>query len=325
MTNLIPMNIEVPAHLAKRMGQPSALSESLKGGLTMGAAYPRISIKGSRFRLVEGGTETVLEATSLEVVTVGANPGISKAWYASAWNPDAEAKAPDCFTMDGIRPDPTSGQPQNDLCASCPQNAWGSKVTDAGTKIKACSDKKRLAVVAADDPTGPIYLLEVTAAALKGMAQYQRELAMRTIIPETVRTIISFDTDASYPKLKFGYGGFLTADIQAEVDKLLGSPQVMEIIGTDAAPHVAAPAATPQVAAPVAVATPTPTPEPVAEAPAPAPAKGSGFGTAKPAAAAPEVAPAPVEEPAAAPVADAGTAGLADEITALMAEVADDA
>lgn len=322
MSNLIPMNIEVPAHLANRMGQPSALSESLKGGLSMGAAYPRISIKGSRFRLVEGGTESVLDATSLEVVMVGANPGISKAWYASAWNPDAEAKAPDCFTMDGIRPDPTSGQPQNDLCASCPLNAWGSKKTPDGKDIKACSDKKRLAVVAADDPTGPIYLLEVTAAALKGMAQYQRELAMRTIIPETVRTIISFDTDASYPKLKFGYGGFLTAEIQTEVDKLLGSVQVMEIIGTDAAPHVATPAVAQQVAAPVA-ATPTPAPEPVAEAPA----KGSGFGTAKPAepAAAAPVAAAPVEEPAAAPVADAGTAGLADEITALMAEVADDA
>lgn len=325
---LIPSNITIPAHLAARVGVPSALASSLTGGLSSGNSFPRISIKASRFRIVEGDTETVLESTSLDVVIVGANPRLSKTWYAKAWTKDSEPQAPDCFSLDGIGPDPEATDPQNDLCASCPQNAWGSKVTDAGQQIKACSDNKRLAVVAADDPTGPVYLLSVTPAALKGLNQYQKELSVRGIPPEIVKTKVSFDTDASFPKLKFGFGGFLDADTQQVVDGLFGSEQVKEITGET--PRT--PVAVPKIAAPAPVA-PKPAvkvAEPVEEpAPAPAPAQAAapkrGFGAPK---AAPAAAPAPkaaVKTAPAAPAAEAATS-LADEIAALVGEVeADDA
>ena len=329
MTNLVPTNIEVPAHLAGRVGQPSALAESLGGGLgTGGETFPRISIKASRFRIVDGGAETVLDDNTIEVVVVGANPRLSKAWYAEKWTQDAEPKAPDCSSLDGVSPSPESESPQNDLCATCPNNAWGSRVTDTGTKVKACSDKKRLAIVAATDPNGPVYLLEVTAAALKGLNAYQRELSMRGIAPEIVKTAISFDTSASFPKLQFKFGGFIDEVTQGTVDGLFGSDRVRQITGEVSANiQIAAPTPAP---APTPVAAPAPVAEvvePVAEPAAP-PASAS-FG--KPAAPAPEpvVAPTPepapvAEEPAPAPVADAGSAALADEISALMAEVADD-
>jgi hypothetical protein len=320
MSNIVPINIDVPAHLAERVGVPSALAADLSGGLSTGTDFPRISIKASRFRIVADGAETVLEDPTLEVVVVGANPGISKAFYATAWNPDAEAKAPDCYTLEGTRPAADSTQPQNDLCASCPQNAWGSKKTAQGKDIKACADKKRLAVVAATDPTGPIYLLEVTPAALTGLNKYNRELQMRGIAPEIVKTVISFDTAASFPKLQFGFGGFIDEATQVAVDKLHGTQKVKEITGEIT---VGAPAPAPAIAAPVAEPVAVPVEEPAApvstfgkpvEVPAPAPEP-----VATPAA-------QPVaEEPKPAPVADASTAGLADEITALMAEVADDA
>lgn len=324
MSNLVPMNITVPAHLANRVGKPSALAASITGGLASGESFPRISIKGSRFRIVEDGNETVLNTTELDVVIVGANPRLSKTWYAKPWTPESEPSSPDCFSLDGVSPDAQSTEPQNDLCASCPQNAWGSKVTPQGKQIKACSDTKRLAVVAADDPTGPTYLLSVTPAALAGLNAYQKELSMRGIAPEIVKTRISFDTDASFPKLKFGFGGFLDEDAIASVDQLFGSPQVLEITGEKPAVQ-----AVPQVAhaAPVApkpavkVAEPTPAPAPVAEEPA---TPKRGFGAAsKPAA--PKAA-APKAAPAAAPVEADAASALADEIAALVGEVnADDA
>jgi cell division septation protein DedD len=340
MSNIVPFTTPVPAHL---QGRQSALATNIAGGLATGADFPRISIKGGRFRIVDGGAETVLPDVELPVFIVGANPQLSKAFYASAWNPDAEASAPDCYSVGGIRPDPSSKQPQSDLCATCSQNAWGSKRTDAGVEIKACPDKKRLAIVATNDPSGPIYLLEVTASALKGLNEYHKKLAMHGIIPDIAKTIISFDTSASFPKIKFDYGGTLDDTTQAIVDKLINTPKVKEITGEDSSGATAAPAATPAIAAPVAEAAPAPTPapEPVAE-PAPAPTA-SAFGTpaAEPTATATAPAtPAPepvVEEPAAAPVAaapvaaapaakpDAGTTALAADITALMAEVADDA
>ena len=180
---------------------------------------------------------------------------------------------------------------------------------------------------------------------------------MRGIAPEIVRTKISFDTSASFPKLQFGYGGFLEEPTQKIVDTLFNSDKVEEIIGGSA--PVAAPVAQAGVAAPAAPEPqPAPAPEPVAETPAPAAAPAeevvqTGFGAATTAtgAAAPEQAAAPAtetvqtgfgaattdaapaaasvaapvaEEPAAAPAAE-GSNALADEITALMEEVADDA
>ena len=91
MSNAITLaNVQVPAHLAQRVGVPSILSQSLSGGIGGGVeSTARISIKGSRFRIAEGGTETVLDSTTLDVVVVGANPRLSKTWYAKAWTPRA--------------------------------------------------------------------------------------------------------------------------------------------------------------------------------------------------------------------------------------------
>lgn len=224
-------NAQIPAHLANRVGKPSALASSIGGGLSSGEAFPRISIKGSRFRIVEDGAEVVLNKVVLDVVIVGANPKLSKLWYAKAWDADAEPTAPDCYSLDGMRPHPEATSPQNDLCSSCPHNAWGSKITPSGAKVKSCGDQKRLAVVSADDPEGTVYLLQVTPAALKGLNGYQKELTARGIAPEIVKTRIGFDTDASFPKLTFGFGGFLSDTEMFAVDKLFGADKVLEITG----------------------------------------------------------------------------------------------
>jgi hypothetical protein len=335
MSNIVPTNIQIPAHLARLVGQPSALSAALAGGLGGGAEYPRISIKGSRFRIVEGGTETVLEDTKLSVVVVGANPRLSKTYYAKQWTPDAEPASPDCYSLDGVRPAADSTGPQNDTCAGCPMNAWGSKITPMGQQIKACADQKRLAVVASNDPTGPVYLLQITPAALKGLASYQKELSVRGIPVEAVKTVVTFDTDASFPKLAFKFGGFLEADEYAAVEELFGSDKVMEITGEKvaAAPEEEAPAPKPK-AAPKAAAKVAPPPEPEPE-PEEAPAPKRGFG-AKAAPAAAEKAEAPAPKPkaaakpaakpaAAAPKVEKGATSLADEIASLMEDMdADD-
>jgi hypothetical protein len=329
VSNIVPSNIQIPAHLAKVVGQPSALSAALAGGLAGGAEYPRISIKGSRFRIVEGGAETVLEDIKLSVVIVGANPRLSKTYYAKQWTPDSEPSSPDCYSLDGIRPAADSTEPQNDSCAGCPMNAWGSKVTPMGQQIKACADQKRLAVVASNDPTGPVYLLQVTPAALKGLGSYQKELSMRGIPVEAVKTVVTFDTDASFPKLLFKFGGFLEADEYEAVEELFGSDRVLEITGEKevAAPEPKAEAKPKAAAKPAVKAAPAPEPE---EAPAPK----RGFGAkAAPVEDDEEEAPAPKPKAAAKPAAPkaaapkvekAGANALADEIASLMSDMDDD-
>jgi hypothetical protein len=309
------------------MGQPSALSAALAGGLAGGAEYPRISIKGSRFRIIEGGAENVLEDTKLSVVIVGANPRLSKTFYAKQWTPDSEPSSPDCYSLDGVRPHPESTAPQNDLCASCPMNAWGSKVTPMGQQIKACADQKRLAVVASNDTTGPIYLLQITPAALKGLGAYQKELQMRGIPVEAVKTVVTFDTDASFPKLMFKFGGFLDETEYNEIEGLFGSDKVLEITGEKEV--AVAPAAEPKPkAATKVVVKAKPEPEPEVEVEeAPAPKRGFGAKAAaveeeepapKPKAAAPKAAPKPAVK------VEPKGGSLADEIAALMEDMDED-
>lgn len=333
-TSLIPANIQVPAHIASRMSrQRSSLAASLAAGLAQGESYPRISIKGARFRIVEGKTETVLDQTKLNIVIVGSNPRLSKTYYEKPWDPNDEPTGPDCFSLDGIGPDASIADPQSDLCASCPMNAWGSKISATGQQIKACSDQKRLAIVAAEDPSGPVYLLQVTPAALKGLNQYQKELSVRGIDPEVARTVLSFDTDASFPKLKFGFGGFIDEDEESIIDALLDSDVVREITGervdTQPPAEIAAPkaAAVAPKPAPVEVVEETPAPEPEAAEPK------RGFGAAKakpPVVDTPPAAkakPKAKAKPAVVDVADADTEALslADQIAALVGGInADD-
>ena len=323
MGNMIPSNVQVPAHLVDKINAPSSLAESLMGGMSSGTGegYPRISIKGSRFRIVEDGTETVLETTGLDVVVVGANPNLSKTWYEKEWSKDAEPSGPDCFSLDGVKPHGDSEVPQNDLCATCPQNAWGSKINAQGKQVKACSDGKRLAVVAADAPDGAIYLLQVTPAALKNLNKYQRELSTRGIPPEIIRTRVSFDTEASFPKLKFDFGGFIEEDTQKIVDKLFGTQQVKTITGELSQ----AQAAVPQLDTPkqVEVSVSPPVAPTVEEQDLTPDATAKGFGVGKKTKTKAKAktkatpVPQPVEEPTA-PAVDNDTQNLADEIAALV-------
>ena len=64
---------------------------------------PKISIKGQEFRVVSGDEETVLDK-SIDVVIVGANPKLSKSWYANEWSEDSQSSTPDCYSLDGVYP-----------------------------------------------------------------------------------------------------------------------------------------------------------------------------------------------------------------------------
>jgi len=315
MSDLVPTNIQIPAHLASRIGKTSAVMEAAMSGVSGGGeGYPRISIKSSRFRILEDGTETVLDQTALDVVIVGANIGTAKSYYASEWTKDSEPKGPDCFSYNGVRPHSTASNPQHDTCAGCPHNAYGSKVSPNGQPMKACADQRRLAVVAADDPDGPIYLMIVPPASLKNWNTYVRQLGQRQLMPEICRTRIGFDPDASFPKLMFKFGGLLDETTQDTIDQRLESPDISGMCGNDGdegPKEEAAPKPVLVKAAPKA--------EPEEEA---KPAR--GFGAKK--ADNPEAAPKPKAEAKKAPLAvveDDNDFG--QDIVNLLAEEADDA
>ena len=276
--------------------QQSAVADAVVAGIG-GQQNPRISIRASRFRIVDGGSEETLDTLAIQVVVVGANPTISKEYYAGKWDPE-NIEAPDCYSNNGVVPDMSVAVPQAALCAQCPQNVWGSKISDQGKEIKACADKKRLAIVSADDVGGTVYELAVTPAALKNLGEYADKLRRRNIPLEGAITKLSFDDKASYPLLTFDFAGYLSQDAYLTAKSVAESDHVQAVIRFAPAPdaqaiqRLAAPVAAPALPAPAPVPQqPQFAPQPQAFAPQQAPAP-QAFA---------QPAPAPMQQPQFAP------------------------
>ena len=248
---------QLPAHLQKFAGLN--LASDIMQGINMGSSIYQIGIKQAKWRLQDPqGAETMVPTHHLDVLIVGVNPNISKVYYAKKYNPaDTEAKAPDCYSDNGQTPSARASSPQSVSCAQCPHNVWGSKVNDNGSETKACADSRKIAVVLADNPTGPVYLLRIPAASLKNSVTYAESLSNRGIPLPAIITRLGFDPEAEYPKITFTPTGWAGAQQAEAVQEALGSEEVYTVVGLKE-----------QAAAPKPVA---PAPKPVAIAPAPAP------------------------------------------------------
>ncbi|HAY46940.1 MAG TPA: hypothetical protein DCY55_11750, partial [Gammaproteobacteria bacterium] len=247
MGDLANIKNNLPAEIADVFNADD-LAGDLYDGIQAGFAV--VSIRGSRWRISKGGeTEPVVNAdgepvASLECVIVKASRNVSKIFYAEAYA-EGDAEAPDCWSVDGLTPDAGSGTPQSKTCATCPQNVWGSKITPAGKKTKACGDNRRIAVVPLGDILNKKYdgamLLRVPAASLADLALYGKGMAGKGFPYNAVGTKMGFDLEASFPKLTFRPVRPLTEEQLMEVAEVSRSPQVQAILEV-AAEH-AAPAA----------------------------------------------------------------------------------
>jgi hypothetical protein len=272
----------VPAHIAARVAArqgtdtKSSVAQSILGDSGL-FQYPRVSIRAGRYRLVEDGVETPV-GVSLDVIIVGSNPRTSKIYYSKQYDPTADNVRPDCFSNDGIRPDPIVQNPVNADCASCPNNILGSKILPSGAKSKLCADQRHIAIIPAADP-GKVYGLTVPVSGMKALRDYVKELNNFGINPEEAITELGFDDQASYPKITFSHKGFVSEKSLASIEATLTSPEVQVVTRsglTSEMARLAAPAAQPALAAPAPgavtqAAAEVPAPAPVA-APAPAPA-----------------------------------------------------
>jgi hypothetical protein len=242
---LVPDN--VPAHVMNA-GLAREMNADAAAGIS-GGYPPSIRLKNGKFRLVDGaGEETILNAKDLDVdergilnlpvVVLRAKAGLNKVWYAKAYDPAAEATAPDCSSSDGVKPDSDITEPQCATCAGCPQNAWGSGRNQNGeaTKGKACSDNKILAVLY----KGGVYQFKIPPASLKNFLVFVKNLSARDIPLGHAVVYAAFVEDADFQQLTFRVGQFIP---EAAIPKLMGyvgSPEVEEIINPTNAP--AAPA-----------------------------------------------------------------------------------
>jgi hypothetical protein len=168
----------------------------------------RISLRGGKFRMVVNGEEIITSnSDAMNVVIVNAAKDVSRQFYASAYNPKADATAPDCVSSNGVTPDAGVENPQHGNCAECPQNIKGSGQGDS----RACRHFRRLAVVLADDIGGDVYQLQLASKSIFGKGdlktmpfeQFAKYVGSQGYNLNTLVTEMRFDEDSDTAKLFF--------------------------------------------------------------------------------------------------------------------------
>ena len=233
-----------------------------------GSTMRRIKLSNARtFKRVVGGEEIGRAAEKqLDVIIVDWLAEPSRKFYAGAYDKDAKATLPDCWSNLGDKPEAGSRNPQSDSCLSCPQNIKGSGTNGKG---KACRYERRIAVLVAGDPSGDVYQIAIPAASLfsandgnvYGFEGYKKFLLANGEGLDTVVTRIIYDSDADTVKVGFKAIRHLTEVEVGLIDVAQEDPATEKYIMLTAA-AVDGAAALPAPAAKVALAPPAPSVNP---------------------------------------------------------------
>jgi len=222
----------------------------------------RISIRGRVFRLMVNGKEVSKnENNAMNVVVVAGGKDIARYFHMKAYTA-GDTSPPDCFSNDGIAPDPASYSPQSPTCESCPKNIKGSGQGDS----RACRFQQRLAVVLAEYIDGDVYELALPSKSLFGRGdlnkmpfqQYAKYVGSQGRNINTLVTEMRFDSDSDTPKLVFRPLRYLSREEWMQAKKQGETVEARNALRISVAPQN-------KLAPPEAevVAAPEPTPEPV--------------------------------------------------------------
>ncbi|MEG1707089.1 MAG: hypothetical protein RR285_00085 [Acinetobacter sp.] len=210
---------QLPTYLQQYMDQGGSSADA-NSMAEVKTSVPRVSLKGKRFKFINGEEESK-GTDSIHVAILAVEPPgqlMNKVFYKGGYNPNDTAP-PDCASSNGIAPDAWVSDPQADTCAKCPNNMFGSAISQSGKKAKACKDSKVLWVAKPDDIDGVVYGLKVPVTSLKSMGEYGKQVKSLGVPLAAIVTEILMDQDNEYPLLEFKQVGFLN---QTEGVKAIG-------------------------------------------------------------------------------------------------------
>jgi hypothetical protein len=277
-------------------------------GAGIQASFAILTIKGKTWGIRHRGVTQQLTAPNpmagnalmpvqfLDVVIVDAAESISKVYYIHGYV-EGQRTPPDCWSANGVVPDPAAPHRQSATCRGCPHNVFGSKLGDTGQKGKACPDNKRLAVVPLSDIKndafgGPV-MLRLPPGSFQTYAEFVGKMASRHYPPFAVACRLTFSPNDAYPKIVFtplrplnDVEAGLVLEIQKHptLDRMLTDPAVGAFADPEADDSTGL---APPPAAPVSNVVPlvqpaAPTPPPVAPVAPTAQPVQTGFGVAAP-------------------------------------------
>lgn len=237
-------------------------SRNVGQGAVQGIGGPspaRISIAAQKFTKVDAaGNQRIHTVTMvnqqgqpqeflsphLDCVLVGVNPNVSKIFYDTKFDPNGDDMPPACWSDNGVGPSSQAAKPQSATCAVCPNNNWGSAVSEmTGKQTKACNDAKKIAVMIPGDSI--IYQFRIPPASLKNLKKYAHEIGGNMINdgrnerPADLSDIVTRISFESQGVLKFEPVSFITEQDAYQMDQI-DAVKLDVLLGVNDVPRTAA-------------------------------------------------------------------------------------
>jgi hypothetical protein len=217
-------------------------NENLLSDLGSSVQMIKLDTKKLEFSIKKSGN-VIGTVKNVTCIIVDAGP-VAKRFYETSYDPKATA-APDCASVDGVKPDVSIQCPQSKLCKACTHNQWGSK--GKGSKGKACSDYVRLVVCILDDYSDAncdgyqLFRLDVPPGSLSTKIVGKREGKLLPAYKEYLKTNgrpifavvtqIDINPDGDYTTLEFKAILELNADVYTTIKSVVKKdPQIQTMI-----------------------------------------------------------------------------------------------
>jgi hypothetical protein len=240
LNNLVPKKPGVIMQQSSLLANMPLENAELSAGVT--TSFPILGIKGGKWHYRWKGEDKIISdergfpVPAINVVILKSQAELTRTFYPGGFV-DGANNRPSCWSSNGIRPDDIVPDPVNPVCATCPNDAWGSGATAAAPKAKACQQRRRVVVVpygddlTNEDAGGPM-LLSVPPSSLRNMDQYATTLTNNGIQYFGGATQLSFDQTTAFPRIEFSWAGALTDEEVAVVLETRQHEQVGRILNS---------------------------------------------------------------------------------------------
>lgn len=235
----------LPAHVASFMNEEGNIADKpTVPSLSYEGKVWTVSLNGEKTKLMKrdsDGDEVPLSTFRCVVLDYAKRRG--RAFYEGAYDP-AKPGVPVCWSEDGEKPHPQVKEPCALSCAECPNSKKGSKVTEQGKAIAACSQHRMLVVVPASNLGFQPLRMKIAITSdwdqQNSDLQAQNWFAFQNYIDflrakgvthtAAIFTKIKFDPNVAYPKLIFQPDGWLgEADLNT-IRPVAKSDEVKELL-----------------------------------------------------------------------------------------------
>lgn len=256
----------VPEHLRKLNETGNIEDRASTNTLSYGGKVWAMTLGEDKHKLMRVDPDTGDEVPRpiIKVMILGYGKDRGRTYYEGTYDPD-NVSAPDCWSNDGKAPDPSVENPPDNTksCADCPMAIKGSRVSDNGKEVVACSQHRMLAVLPVTKGMAiktPLRMKiavtsdwdkdnkEAQAKNWFGFTQYIRSLKNSGIThTAAVITKLRFDGDVAYPKVQFAADSWAEEDQSEVAMPLVDSDEVNALLnGSWSAPKKEAPKSLPK-------------------------------------------------------------------------------